>query len=42
VRVLSSRGTRRRLIDVIVETVYDCSMVEDDDVQLQVSDGAGM
>lgn len=27
---------RRRLIDVIVETIYDCSMYENDKVQLQV------
>ncbi len=26
----------RRLIDVIIETIYDCSMLEDDNVQLQV------
>src|SRR4051812_19955898 len=36
----SSRGahpsTRRRLIDVMVQTIYECSMYENDKVQLQV------
>ncbi len=32
----SAVGGSRKLIDVIIETVYECSMFEDDAVQLQV------
>ena len=40
-KVKTQAHSRRRLIDVVMESVYECSMYENDKVQLQVRLSAG-